>query len=379
MTKKKHRINLALITLILFLTYKKVLSDGDLKNLPQIFKDLNKAYLLGASIDMGAFFLAQALAIKILLKNLGFDQDLFSCFRYTIIDYYFSMITPGASGGQPAEIYLMKKDQIPVGVSSLVMLIFNMCYHLAVVLVIALSSFGYLGEILPGQGIYRKLFFLGISIQGILVISYFFIIFSKKLVYRLVDLVFNFFEKLGLKKLVKYRENAEGVLRDYKEGACRMAKNPRTLLVCLLIAIFHIFLLYSQGFFIAGAFGKKLGLRQMAAYQGIITMTFESLPIPGGAGVSEIGFLEILGKIYGKDVKLAMLVSRAISFYFFLGLGFLMTFLTKGRAVKEDLEKRKFLSHLEDRLRPGEDRFLAKGEKLYHEEIKLYPGDKNFS
>ena len=48
-----------------------------------------------------------------------------------MIGFYFSSITPSSSGGQPAQVYFMKKDNIEVGHSSLSLLVMVMFYQIA--------------------------------------------------------------------------------------------------------------------------------------------------------------------------------------------------------------------------------------------------------
>lgn len=52
-----------------------------------------------------------------------------------LIGFFYSCITPSASGGQPAQIYYMSKDGLDVSVSTLVLMIVTITYKAVLVLV----------------------------------------------------------------------------------------------------------------------------------------------------------------------------------------------------------------------------------------------------
>lgn len=83
--------------------------------------------------------------------------------------FFYSCITPSASGGQPAQIYYMRQKDIPVPVSTLVLMVITITYKAVLVLMgLGLMAFGqgflhtYLQQILP-------VFYLGIGLNVICV------------------------------------------------------------------------------------------------------------------------------------------------------------------------------------------------------------------
>ena len=42
---------------------------------------------------------------------------------YALVEFYFSGITPSSTGGQPAELYYMTKDKIPVRTSTIALIL----------------------------------------------------------------------------------------------------------------------------------------------------------------------------------------------------------------------------------------------------------------
>ena len=122
---KKYLKNIILIFFVLLLTFHHSFGMKELYAIPSIIRNVQQQYILIAILTMFSFFLCQSIATKRLLHSFGYRATVAQCFRYSLIDYYFSSITPGSSGGQPSEIYYMKKDGIAVSESSLIMLIYN--------------------------------------------------------------------------------------------------------------------------------------------------------------------------------------------------------------------------------------------------------------
>ena len=54
---------------------------------------------------------------------------------FPLWDSFFSCITPSASGGQPMQIYFMKKDKLPIPVTTLVLMIVTITYKAVLVVI----------------------------------------------------------------------------------------------------------------------------------------------------------------------------------------------------------------------------------------------------
>lgn len=335
--QRKYYKNIAFIGIILILTFKYAINLEELKSIPKIITSIDKTFIFMGIGIMIMFFLCQSYSVKKLLETLGYKIKISQGFRYTLIDYYFSAITPGAIGGQPAEIYYMRKDGIDIGSSSLVMLIFNGLYHMSVVLVVLGAGFGNILKILEGNKILLILFTLGMIIQITLSILFFLLVFSKSIIYKLRDFAVKIMGKLKMKNLEEIESKINSIIKEYKKGSKWIYNNPKIFIKIIPVVILHISLYYSIGYFISRSFGiNNLGIKEMIAYQGVYINTFESLPLPGGVGLAETGFLQIFSKIYSKDlIPSALILTRGITYYGFLIFGGMITILTKGEKVKK--------------------------------------------
>ena len=67
------------------------------------------------------------------MRSIRQKIKLMHCFLYSFVGFFFSCITPSATGGQPAQIYYMKKDKLSIPVSTLVLMIVTITYKLVLV------------------------------------------------------------------------------------------------------------------------------------------------------------------------------------------------------------------------------------------------------
>lgn len=332
---KKYLKNIILIFLILLLTFHYSFGWKELYEIPKIIKNVHQPYILIAVFIMFLFFLCQSITTKNLLYAFGYNATVSQCLRYSLIDYYFSSITPGASGGQASEIYYMKKDGISVSESSLIMLIYNSMYHTSVIAVIFIFTLGNIQYILGESGILLTLFKVGMLIQLLLAAVFFLLIFATNFVYRIVDKIILILKCYDYKKVDELEENIKKTLVAYQKGADWIAKNPKIFLEIIPIILLQIILFYSISYWIGKAFGvENISLIKMIAYQGVFIMTFESLPLPGGVGIAETGFLRIFSGIYTKETLAgALLLTRGITYYCYLLLGAFISLLSKEQKV----------------------------------------------
>lgn len=98
---------------------------------------------------------------------------------YAFVGFYFSSITPSASGGQPAQVYYMKKDDINISYSSLILLVIVVIHQ---VVVLAYSGIMFIMErefILNNVRGMSILLIYGVITNVALVVGVIAVIFSK--------------------------------------------------------------------------------------------------------------------------------------------------------------------------------------------------------
>ena len=140
MKKTKRMIrNLIIFILLIILTFYIILKDQNITEIFSVFQNVKKQYILIAALCMCIYIVCEAINIGRTLKNLNEKSTFWQNIKYALVGFFFSSITPAASGGQPMQIYYMYKDKISVANSTLALLI-NLSSMQVVTISIALIS-----------------------------------------------------------------------------------------------------------------------------------------------------------------------------------------------------------------------------------------------
>lgn len=282
---------------------------------------------------MVVFFGAQAVNNHWLLSALGYPVTLGQSVRYTLLDFYFSAITPCASGGQPAQLYFMQKDGIAVGSASLAILLFNMTYHVAAVVLVG-GAFLYRGGWIMAQlGAGGLLLLYGVIVHVALILLFAGAIFKPALLQKLLLTLIG---GLGRTRLLKQPERAEQwvleQIAQYQQGAAYIRGHLGLLLRCQLLTIVHLLALFSVPFCIYCALqAGALNWLEISSLQAVLSAAVDTLPLPGGVGAAEGGFMLMYQAIFAAQVLPAMLLCRTVSYYGVVALSSLVAIASSRR------------------------------------------------
>ena len=161
--KKKYLRNLILFILIILLTFYIILKDQDINKVVNVLSSIDLRYILIAILCMCLYLACEAINIGRTLKTLGEKSTFYRNIKYALIGFFFSSVTPAASGGQPMQIYYMNKDKISVANSTLALLI-NLTSMQIVTISIAIVSLCFNYEYMNNLLIW--LFILGIFLNA---------------------------------------------------------------------------------------------------------------------------------------------------------------------------------------------------------------------
>lgn len=344
-TNRKHIGSLIFMLLLIGLTFYILLKDNSLASLIPYIQKANPIYLILGLLTMLGFIACEAINIKIITKSLNIKTSFRQCMDYSFIGFYFCSITPSASGGQPAQIYYMKRDGINLSYSALTILIITVAYQIVMLLYgLIMFLFQYEFVMANVKGI-KWLILFGVVVNVILTAFIFFSIFSKKIVAKCVFAVTNFLAKIKLiKKVDTAQKNIIHQLDEYTEGAQHIKQNPMLFVKVTFFTFLQKTALYAIPFFVYKAFNLSgHTFFEILTIQALLTIAVSSLPLPGAVGVTETSFLSIFQVFFSSSLILpAMLLSRGISFYAILIISAIVTVLVHMRkrpVLKEILEE----------------------------------------
>lgn len=315
MKKTKRMItNLIIFILLIILTFYIILKDQNITEIFSILGNVKKQYILIAVICMCIYITCEAINIRRTLKNLNEKTTFWQNLKYALIGFFFSSITPGASGGQPMQIYYMYKDKISIANSTLALLI-NLSSMQIVTISIALVSVIFNHKYLNST--LTIFFILGIILNASALTLLLIGIFSKKLSKKLVDFAIKIMKKLKIRNIEDKQMKLEYEMTKYQDNSDYIKNNKIMILKILLTTYIQFISFYSVSYWVYCSFGlNEYNFIEIITIQSILYATVSGIPSPGAVGVTEGGFIEIFKTIIPQGmINGAMLLNRGISFY----------------------------------------------------------------
>ena len=322
---KNKKLNIIILILITCLVLYFSLKDNFMEVIDQILK-MNFIYLFIAFLLLFMFYIFKSLSIYYFGHEINKDFKFRQAFQLVLRTQFFNAVTPFATGGQPYQIYYLKQCKIDYAKSTSIVLQNFIVYQIALVLlgIIALIGNFRLG-LFNNSNLLTKLITLGFIINTLVIVIMFIISFSKKMNKWLITLGINILIKLRLiKNKEKTLENWNLSINNFHACAKKMLNNKKVFIGNILFNFASLCLLYSIPAFILYAMGEfdvvSIFVAILASAYVMIIGSF--VPIPGGTGGLEYGFVAIYSNfIVGSKLSALMLVWRFITYYFSMILG----------------------------------------------------------
>ncbi len=262
--------------------------------------------------------------------------------RRTVIQgRYYDNVTPAAIGGQPFQIYYMRKHSgLSNGVSTSIPMFGMISGQIGFIIIAALCFlFGSLSidnAVLIGTACFGLLFYAFWPIVVVIAT------FLPKATTELITIIVKFLAKIHI---VKHREkaieNTELEIREYVRSIKRIFKTRKLFFETIAISvIFHI-LISMIPFFVLTAFGGSVDFLPCFVTTVAVTSAVYFVPTPGNSGAAEGTFFVVFSALSSGYVFWAMLVWRFFSYYIYIIMG-LVTFGTINieKKRKKNAEKR---------------------------------------
>ena len=318
-TKKLIR-NFIFFIVLIVITFYIVFKDQNIFDILNIIDGVNKTYLGIAAACMCMFVVLDAVNIGRSLRSLKEESTFLQNIKYSLIGFFFSGITPAASGGQPMQIYYMHKDGKKVANSTLALLINLTCIQVATIS-LALFSICFNYQYLSTPLIW--LFIIGILLNASALTLLLISITSKKVTRWIINKTVKILKFFKVKNVDEKQAKLEEELKTYQKGARYMSMNKLLVVKTIATTFLQYIVLYSISYFVYKAFGmNEYNIFGITTMQAALYGTVSGIPSPGAVGVSEGGYMAIFGKIYPEGIlSSAMLLTRVINFYLFMLIG----------------------------------------------------------
>lgn len=323
---KKTIINVSMLITLIIITFLIIFKDYNFTNTINIMLKAKPLYIILAVSAMLTCLLLQSINVKANLALLGNIVTIPKMLKYTFTEFFFSGITPGGSGGQPMEIYYMKKEGIPVTSSTLALLIELCSYH---IITMILGIIGlYLNHDLLING-FIWIFIVGLVLKMVILTIMIICLFSKRISQILVSLVIKVLKIFKYSKVEEVSKNLNESLNIYNDGSNFIKEHKIVFLRSLFIVALRIITYYSVTYFVYLSFGlNTYSYIDIISIQALLLVTVSSIPLPGSVGISENVFLNINEKIFTMQyLPSGLLLCRGISFYLFMFIALIIVII----------------------------------------------------
>lgn len=316
-SKRKVVWNGIFLLLVFGLTIYGVFHGEDLSAMMAAIKNADIRWLIPGIGLVVVFIWGESVIIWYMMRSFQIHLKGRICFLFSSVGFFFSCITPSASGGQPMQIYYMKKEKIPIPVATVILMVVTITYKLVLVIIglgILIFCRGflhrYLEEILP---IYYLGLMLNVFCVGFMTVLVFHPVLAEKILVKGME----WLERLHLmKQKESRRKKLLESMKVYRETAAYLKDHKKVIFHVILITFAQRMALFNVTWMVYLAFGMSgTSMWDVVLLQAVISVSVDMLPLPGGMGISESLFLKIFAPVFGSVLLPAMVLSRGLGYY----------------------------------------------------------------
>ena len=324
MKNKKYFLNIAIILLIggtsIYLSIGKQWNQ-----VMDAFQHAKIYWIIVMAFVMFSYYLFDALSFWDFGKAYKKDYTYKQSFVNAISGTFFNGITPFASGGQFAQVYIFNKQGIVPTNSSSILLMCFICYQSVLVVytgVVVLLKYNYFVH--EQAGVF-SLAMLGFLINFAVILGLFAGAKSKKLQNFVTHNVLKVLSKIHLVKDYETTcAKIEQYLSDFREQLNFLQKNIPVLIKSCACNFVKLTIIYSMPFFAAKALNLDVSWTQFFDFIGLCSFIYlinAFLPIPGASGGSEGVYILLFSFLGSVGTSSSLFLWRFMSYYLGLIIG----------------------------------------------------------
>ena len=301
---------------ILFLTYS-------VDDLLLCLKMIKSTFYLIIGIAIVIFFTLEAIYFKIIFKSLDENISFRRCMHYSFVEFFFSGITPGSTGGQPVQLYYMNKDKIPMKKSMIALILNTILFKLFFVvtgILIIIFKFNYISM---SKTVVKVLFFIGLTYDIVAIIICLLLMYNQKLISKILTFFYKIYNKITNKN-IDYKTKIKDITESYVEEANYIKNNVGCLILSTILVFLQRTIMFSIIYIIYISINSNpvLNYFDIVMLQIFVQQSLEVTLLPGQAGVGEYITGLLYTKIFDHFQVQGMMLNRLFMFYLPLLISF---------------------------------------------------------
>ena len=259
----------------------------------------------------------------ILLKKVSGRTSVKHALEVMVLGRYYDNITPSGIGGQPFQIYFLKKRGYGGNDSAVVTTAGFVARQLSFIIMALFVAIFKLGIIkTPAVLIAAR---IGIVLYSLLPLAILFFTFAPNVGAKILSALVRFLSKI---KVIKNQEKAINAVDrhviQYSTNLRVIINSPKLIIATLVLSFLYQAALCSIPYFLVHAFNGTIGYWSSLATIVTIYCAITILPTPGNAGAAEGLFYSVFSMLTAGNTFRAMLTWRLLIYYSYLVVGFLL-------------------------------------------------------
>ena len=320
---KKLIINLLLILFVLSLVLYFSLKDNYQEIISSI-SNMNLIWFIIAILFLVLYRVLISISSYNMIRINNEKVGLLKVIQINFIILFFHGVTPFAGGGQPMEMYYLHNEKIKADKSANIVLQNFIVYQIALVIISILAIiYNNLFGLFPNDSFIKKLVTLGFIINILVLLFSFLLSFSKKSNKVILNIIITFLNKIKIiKDKEKFSNKIHEYLNNFHKNALLLLKNKKKLILLILLNIISLISYYSIAYAICIGMNINIDYIKVIVTVAYVMMIGSFIPIPGGTGGIEFGYMHFFGYfITGGLLPATMLIWRFVSYYLAMILG----------------------------------------------------------
>lgn len=315
---KKKPINVILIIILTILVLYFALKD-DYVTISNLLWSADIRWLfVGFLLTMGYCFFKTLLLNDIISQYKQYPMH--KTLKLQLMTFFFNAVTPFATGGQPFQIYTLKKSGLAISEGTNVIMqetILHQCSMLLLSIIALILNFIF--KFCEMNSFLASLFIIGFLANTFVLILLFVLAYVKKVDHFMISGVINILSKL---KIIKDKDKTiqkwESSVEKFHEGSKILFHDKLRFLKLIGINMIGLVSIYIVPLTILFSLGNYTAFSGLTALVLTIFVSLISsfVPLPGGTGGQEYLFVLLFGTyITNPLLNSVMILWRFITYY----------------------------------------------------------------
>lgn len=318
--------------------------DG-IDNIVHVLTTANYKWILLGIICLVIEWFSEAIVMHIPLKKMYPKHKFTLSLKTNIIGRLFNNITPFSSGGQPFQVYILRKNGLRSSDTFSVLMMKFVVYQIGLfswALILLFVNLKFFNETF---GNYIWLVILGFVMNLIATLFILIAGINKNIILKLAKPIIKLGAKIkiGKHKLIKDLDNmlerVDNSVSNYSNQFNNMKNQKNTLIKMYIVGMLQLLAYFSIPFMIYKAFGNiGVSYVQIIMVQAYLLLIMSFIPTPGSGLGAEGGFALFYKTIFITGLNLGILFWRLYTFYLPIIVGVIVFMFMNKKEVDKQIE-----------------------------------------